>query len=236
MPTALAKTEEERVSLRIPTPVLNVIDKTLARLIKKNLSEVIADTNTALERGVKTDETAVQADAVVAEGRQAVKIVNEVRLSFTRPIDQGKKNLMDEVERMLAPLKDGNNRLNTMCIKRAQEIQAEADRIAAENERRIKEAEEAARKREEHNRNISLGKGGDGNVAPVQPEPVAPVVSTAGMRSTTRMRSIVAPDKIQAAMDEGVREIPGVSFFQVWQFEVTDSKAVPKKYRRDVRG
>lgn len=45
-------------------------------------------------------------------------------------------------------------------------------------------------------------------------------------------RDIVDKEKIQAAVDSGVREIPGVRVFCVWTFEVEDSKAVPQQYRK----
>jgi hypothetical protein len=233
----LAKPEEVRVSLAIPTPILNVIDRSLANVIKKNLREIIAETNTAIERGVKEDDAALQANAVVDEGRKAIKIVNEVRLQFTRPIDAGKKQLIEEVRKMLAPLEGATNKLNTMTIEREQRIRAEQERIEQENERRKQEADAKRRAEEERRRNISLGKGGNGDFTPVEPEPVAPIVTTAGMRSTTRIKSIVDNEKIRKAIDEdGVRDIAGVSIFQVWQFEIVDSKAVPKQYRKDIRG
>jgi hypothetical protein len=39
-------------------------------------------------------------------------------------------------------------------------------------------------------------------------------------------------EKIQAAVDAGVREIPGVAIYPVWQFKVLDIKQVPEEYRK----
>ena len=61
-------------------------------------------------------------------------------------------------------------------------------------------------------------------------------VSLAGLRSTVKTRSIPDQGKIEQAVKDGIREIPGVSIYQIWQFSVVDAKSVPKEYRRDVRG
>lgn len=39
-------------------------------------------------------------------------------------------------------------------------------------------------------------------------------------------------EKVQAAVDAGVREIPGVVIYPVWTFKVLDLKAVPEEYRK----
>ncbi len=229
-------TENQLVEISIPTPILDVIDKSLSRILKKNLSEIATDTNTAIERGVKTDETAREAETIVQDGRKAIKITNEVRLQFTRPIEEGKKSLMREVEKLLAPVVDSCAILDRMVLARASEIRRKEAEAQRELEEKQRVADEKARAKEERNRNISLGKGGDGNVAPVVPETIAAPVSTAGMRSTTRLRSIPDLPKIEEAIADGIREIPGVKIFQIWQFTVDDAKMVPKEYRRDTRG
>ena len=236
------ETERQLVEVTIPTPILDVIDRSLARVLKKNLNEIEVDTNTAIERDVKTDETARDAEAIVQDGRKAIKITKEVRLQFTRPIDEGKKKLMEEVEKLLAGLVASNSKLNQMVMARAQEIKRKEEQARREYEAAQRAAEAKARAKEERNKNISLAKGGTGEVKPVEVEPITHPISVAGMRSTTRLRSI--PDvrpadeggKIQQAVDDGIRDIPGVSIYQVWQFSVVDAKLVPKEYRRDVRG
>ena len=229
-------TEIQKVEIRTITPILDTINATLMRVLKKNLEELADETNRAIEKGVKTDEYAADADTAIKRNFKAVKIVNEIRMQYTRPIDEGKKEIMQEVERILYPVTSSNKILDGLVMERVREIkaaEAEAQRKVEEEQRA---AEEAARKEEERRRNISLAKGGDGNVKPVKAEvPIQPVAQI-GMMSTTRTRSI--PDKfaIAAAVERGVRKIPGVNIYQQWQFEILDSKKVPEEYRKVTRG
>lgn len=227
---------QKKVEINLPTPILDVIDSSLARLFKKNLAELVDDTNRAIERGVKADETAREAEIIVQDSRKAIRIVTEIRMQFTRPIDEGKKRLIREVGDLLRPLVDANTTLDNLVMERATKIREaeEEARRKAEEEQRV--AEEVARKEEERRRNISLAQGGDGTFKPVEVEKPIQPVSQIGMRSTTRTKSIPDRDAIRAAVDSGTREIPGVRIFQVWEFDVVDSKAVPDVYRKLIRG
>jgi len=228
--------EIQKVEITLPTPILDVIDSSLARLFKKNLAELANDTNRAIERGVETDDTAREAEIIVQDARKAIRIVNEIRMEFTRPIDEGKRKLIREVAELLRPLVDANATLDNLVMERAariREAEAEAKRKAEEEQRA---ADEAARKEEERRKNISLGKGGTGEVAPVVPEQVIAPVQQIGMRSTTRTKSIVDNNAIKQAVDSGVREIPGVQIYQVWTWDILDAKKVPDEYRRFIRG
>ena len=229
-------TEIKKVEINIPTPVLDVIDRSLSLSLKKNLNEIAKETNAAIERGVKTDETLRDGNAIAETGNKAIKITNQVRMQFTRPIDEGKANLIAEVKKLLSPLATGNEILNQMVLSRKADIQRKINEKQREYEEKKRKAEAEARAREEHNKNISLSKGGDGNVKPVVPEVIEQPVSLAGLRSTVRTRSIPDQVKIEQAVKDGIREIPGVSIYQVWQFSVVEAKIVPKEYRRDVRG
>lgn len=226
----------EKVELTIPTPILDTIDHSLAELFKKKLVEIVEETNRAIELGIETDGNAASAESAVQQARKAINVVNEVRMLYTRPIDAGKKKLMDEVKNMLKPLTDSCQKLDGMVLDRARKIREAQEKAQREAEEAQRATEEAAMKREEHNRNISLGMGGTGEVAPVVPETVIRPVSQIGMRSTTRLRSIPDLEAIQKAVDEGVREIVGVRIYPVWKFDVEDAKLVPKEYRREVRG
>jgi len=226
---------KEKVELRIVTPILDTLNHSLMELFKKNLDEVVDETNRAIELGVKTDETAATAESAFQQVNTTVKLGNEIRLHYTRPIDAGKKRLMKEVEDLLSPAVEAKDIIDGMLIKRKERIDAEKARIFREAEETQRTADEAARKEQERRENISLGMGGTGEVAPVVAEKIEPPISLVGMRSTTRTRSIPDHEAIQKAVDEGVREIAGVRIFQVWQFDVEDSKQVPENYRRLVR-
>ncbi len=229
---ALLKTSE----VKIITPLLDVINPTLSRTLGKDLPGLTKETNTAIELGLKTDEKARDAEAIVQCGRKAIKAVNEIRLMFTRPIDEGKKKLMKEVEQLLSPLTQANTRLDGMVMDRLEKLRAEEAKKAEEAEAAQRAAEEAARKEEERRRKISLAQGGTGEVKPVEVEQVEQPISTLELSNTTRTQSIVDREKIQAAIEEGTRQIEGVEIYQVWTFDVTVAKSVPEQYRKTVRG
>lgn len=226
----------EKVELTIPTPILDTINHSLAKLFKKNLVEIVDETNRAIELGTETDGNAASAESAVQQARKAIKVVNEIRMLYTRPIDDGKKRLMDEVKNMLKPLTEPCQKLDGMVLDRARKINEAQRRVRIEAEEAQRAAVEAARKEQERRENISLGKGGTGEVVPVEPEKIITPVSQIGMRSTTRLRSIPDLESIQKAVDEGIREIVGVRIYPVWKFDVEDAKLVPKEYRREVRG
>lgn len=227
---------ENKLALRpkvvIPTPVLAVINASLAELIQKDLDELAVDLNKCIELGIKDDRLAREANAVVEDAILAEKTVKEIRLSFTRPIDQGKKTFMEEVEKMLSPVVKAKNKLDGQLMDRTAKIKAKAARIKREAEEAQAAADKVARDREEHNRNISIGKGGTGEVAKVEAEIIAQPVDLTSTRSVVKTSSIVDKDKIEAAVTKGVRKIPGVKIFQIWVHVVEDHKKVPEEYRK----
>jgi len=227
---------KEKVEFSIPTPILDTINRSLADLFKKNLQEILDETNRSIELGVVTDSTAATAESAVQQARKAINVINEIRMQYTRPIDAGKKKLMDEVKFMLKPLADALGKLDAMVMDRARKIKEAEEKAQREAEEAQRRADEEARKEEERRRNISLAKGGNGDVAPVEAEKIITPVSQIGMRSTPRTRSIPDLEAIQKAVDDGVREILGVRIYPIWKFDVEDAKQVPKEYRRIVRG
>lgn len=226
----------EIVKITMPTPILTIIDKTLVTMLKRNLSKLVTDTNKAIEAGVRTKEKALKANAIVEDGRKAIKVVKEVRLTFTRPLDEVKKRLIDEEEKLSRQLTESNKKLDGMVIERDAELEAEeAERQRAAEEAQ-RAAEEAARKKEEANKKISIAKGGDGDVKPVVAEQIPQPISLYKMNKVAHTRSVPDLVKIDDAVESGTREIAGVKIYQVWQFDVTESKKVPPEYRKDIRG
>ena len=227
--------EIQKVEVRIPTPILQTVNSSLSRFFKRNIDELANDVNRAIERGVKTDENARDAEIIVQDARKAIRIVNEIRLEYTRPIDEAKKAFIREVDSLLRPLTESNSVLDRLLLERAREIKRKEEQARREAEAKAREAEAKAYREEERRRKISIAQGGNGDHKPVLiDKPVMPV-SQIGMRSTTKTRSVVDREAIRLAVSNGVREIPGVNIFQVWQFEIIDSGAVPKEYRMDVR-
>jgi hypothetical protein len=226
---------QELAQVKLITPILEVINKGLAQLFKKKLPEINKNLSRCIEAGVKGDDRLKEGNANAEDGRKVIKFSNEVRLSFTRPIDAAKKEIMREFESMMYETIESTKKLDGMVMARHKEIRQEELRIKREHEAAAAAAEEAARKREETNRKISLGLGGTGDVAPVIPDIPAKPIATIGMRDTVKTRSIVDKEKIEQAVKDGTREIPGVDIFQVWTYEIADASVVPDKYRKSVR-
>lgn len=220
------------VELRIPTPILDTINKSMSSLLRKNLSELTGEVNKAIELGVETETNAADAESIYQQANKAVKVIKEVRLAYTRPIDDGKKRLMDEVKNMLSPIVASKDKLDGMLLERKGKINKAKEKIRLEAEEKQRAADEAAAKEQTRRENISKGKGGDGNVKPVVAEKIQAPITTIGMRDTTRARSIPDLEKIQEAIDGGVREIAGMEIYCVWRFDITDSKKVPADYKK----
>jgi len=232
----MPETAIQKIEVRTITPVLDTINAVLVRKLKANVEELAAVTNRAIEKGVKTDENAAIADTAVRRNYKAINIGHEIRKQYTRPLDDGKKEITLEVEIILSPIVESNKILDDLVMERSREIKAAEAEAKREAEQEQRDIEEAARKEEKRRKNISLAQGGEGNYRPVKVDaPIRPVAQI-GMMNATRTRSIPDRDIIEKAVENGIREIPGVHIFQVWTFKVEDSKKVPELYRKDVRG
>lgn len=223
-----------RPKVNIPTPILSVIDKSLTELIKKGLDELADDLNKCIELGIEDDRLSRQANAVVEDAIKAEKAVNEIRRSFTRPIDEGKAKLMEEVKRLLSPVVSAKEKLDGLLMEKKRKAIAETAKIKREHEEAQRAADEAARTEKERRENISRTLRDDGSfkVAEVKAEVIAQPLDLSGLHSTVKTSSIVDKDKIEKAVESGTRKIPGVKIYQVWTFEVTDHKKVPEEYRK----
>lgn len=232
----MTQTEIQRVEVRELAPLLTSMNAVVMEVVGKEIVALTEEVNTAIEKGVETDDNAKAAESTCTQGLNALKAAHEVRMEYTRPLDQVKDQLIKEEQRVKKQLMEGTARLDMMLKSRADRIRREEEearaKIAEENRLR----EEAARKEEERRANISKAKGGVGNFKPVEVQKVvAPVVTRAGMRNTTKVRYIKDVVKIQAAVDNGVREIPGVRIYPVWQYEITDPTLLPMEYKKPSR-
>lgn len=228
--------EIKKVEMRLVAPVLETLNKTLWELLKKNLPDLEVEVNTAIERGVKTDETSNDANTASDLGHKGIRVVTEVRLQYTRQIDAVKKEIMRDVEAESRPLVNSLKILDELRFERSEGIRLEKERIKRETEEKQRAIDEAARKEEERRKNISLAQGGNGNFKPVERETIVQPVEQIGMRDTARTKRIIDHDAIKEAVERGVREIPGVHIFQIWTYKVVDSKSVPQEYRKTGRG
>ena len=224
-----------KVEIKFALPILTQINKVVVKEFECGFQEVIDATNQAIERGVATTKTANDAETARKQAKQVLKAGHEIRMMYTRPIDEGKKTLKDEVDIFLKPLQDASDKLNQLVREEAGRKAAERRRLEEEAAQKQREANEKARKEEERRINISQAKGGTGeNVKPVIAEKVIAPTAHITMQSTTSVKRIIDRYKIgNAVAFDGVREIPGVRIYPVWHFEVEDAKAVPDIWRKD---
>lgn len=221
---------QEAVDITVQMPLLDSFDHKIMEDIGKNLVAVRVELDVAIELGTKTDENASNLNDKAGQARGVISALHEFRMTFTRGIDAVKNGIMDDEKRGKKSLVESVAKAESMLLKREAEIQEAKDKVIREAEEARRAADEAARKEQERRENISKAKGGTGEVAPVIPEQITtPPVEHIGMRSTTRTRWNVSHELIQAAIEDGVREIPGVRIFQVWTFEVEEAEKVPKE-------
>ena len=226
---------QPKVEIQYAMPILEQINKVVVKEFEAGFQEIIDQTNTAIERGVVTAKTANDAETARKLAKQVLNAGHEIRMMYTRPIDEGKKTLKDEVDKYLKPLQDASDKLNLMVKEEAGRKAAEKRRLEAEAFEKQRLANEEARKEEERRINISKSKGGTGeNVKPVAPEKVIMPTAHITMQSTTTVKRIIDKMKIQNAVTYGsVREIPGVRIYPVWNFEIVSAKNVPDEWRKD---
>ena len=140
------------------------------------------------------------------------------------------KRFTDTVNAMFKPIAGMcNEALAHLKRERTLFNQAERDKLAEEEAKAAKKAETAQK--------ISIAKGGDGSYI----KPVEQPVDMLKVRSTDTRRRIPDRQAIQSAIDEVTKkvkikcplEIPGVSIYVVWKFDIIDSAGVPDEFKKD---
>jgi len=187
------------------------------------------------------------------------KRVDEHRKSITTKLDAAKKEIMDSyrptLDRITAAREQVKGRMVPYMMEK-QRVEQERLRIEREEAERVRLAEaerleaEAAKLRAEQAKAAAAGQADEARrlreqsealaaqseatleqaVAPVAERKAAPTRGDLGGVSSLKM--VVDRDKIQAAVDFGVREIAGVRVFAVWSFEIVDAALVPDSYKR----
>ena len=189
-----------------------------ASTIERLYRETRAITEEALGLMVTDYQSGDQANILAKRINTGMKAVDEVR----RKILAEPKKFTDAVNAMFKPIfQMGQNALAHLDEQRSTFAAAERKRLAEEQAKAA--AEEARRQK------ISIAKGGDGTTI----KPVERPVDMQKARSTDVKRRIPDRRKIQAAIDGGIRDIPGVSIYPVWKFDIIDAAGVPDEYRKD---
>jgi hypothetical protein len=226
----------ERCQIVVPKPFADVVDEVNLATIGTNIEGVCKDLDKAIKRGVEEIADHRLADAIVSDAAAVIKTATAIRKEFTSPARDYCSNFIEAERELVAPVVERKATLEKIVMEKAIADRAKAERIRREAEAKKQAAIDAARKKQERNEKISLAKGGNGVVVPVEPEPVAAPVVLTEMRQTVRMKSIVDKDKLEGAVEAGARKIPGCHIWCEWRVKVIDAKAVPDEYRRFIRG
>lgn len=155
---------------------------------------------------ITTPEAFTFAGSKLAEVKARAKTLDELRREATRPLDQAKKKIMDW-------FREPQDRLMRAeaAIKRAMsDYSAEQDRIRRAEQARLEERARRERERLEKRAAAAAAAGKEEKAAELEQQAavvVAPIVQTA------------AP------------KVEGVSFREVWKFEVTNPALVPLDYQ-----
>lgn len=224
-----------KVEISYAMPILEQINAVVVKEFEAGYQQIVDATNTAIELGVATTKTANDAETIRKQAKQVLKAGHEIRMMYTRPIDDGKKALKTEVDAFLQPLQDASDKLNQLVREEAGRKAAERRRLEEEAVAEQRRLNAETEKEEQRRINISQAKGGTGeNVKPVIPERVIAPTAHITMQSTTTVKRIIDNEAIRLAVEEdGVRSIPGVRIYPVWHFVIEIAKAVPQEYRKD---
>jgi len=180
--------------------------------IESQISPVIEK---AESYAVNTIADVDNASSFLKEIKDMEKIVEDKRLTFTKPLNESLKNINDTFKKMKEPLEQARDLLTKKILtwKRI-----EAERVAAEQAayRKIQEAEAELRRLQDKPEIIE------------EPITIAPVVNKIGnMQTIKRWKYEVinfeeVPDvfkvidavRVNETIRSGVREIPGVRIYQ----------------------
>ena len=230
MSNELTTLSTDRVTLSFPTLITDCIGSHIAKVFEKNVEELTAEINLGIERGAATAKTAGELESMYKRSRKAINAGEEIRKQFTSPLDRAKTLCITQQREYLKKLSDASDKARSILDERARRLKEEEQKAireaAEENQRRI----EAAQKEQARRDAISVAKGGKGG-KPVEVETVTPTVAHISMNQVTTMKHRVDEEKIQEAIDNGVRKIPGVYIYCVWKYDITDRSLIPTEYK-----
>lgn len=176
-PNQIIKVEVSQIVEKVDTALVKSIDLNKAGLLKQM--------NCQLVQAQKDSDVA---NVLLKKCNGGIKAIKALCLEMTKPLRDETKRINAEFDTVLAPMKTTHKELDDRVLS----WRLEQDRKHAEAQRKADEAqraaEEVARKKEETNRRISLAKGGNGDVKPVEVEKVEqPPVNQMAIRDTTNL-------------------------------------------------
>ena len=180
--------------------------------IEGQISPVIEKAQSYVVENIKDVENA---SAYLKEIKDMEKIVEEKRITFTKPLNESLKNINDTFKKMRQPLEQARDLLTRKILtwKRI-----ESERVAAEQAayRKIQEAE------------AELCRLQNKTVKEEEPITIAPVVNKIGNMQTVKRWTYDVIDfskipdsykslnntEVNGAIRSGVRDIPGLKIYQ----------------------
>jgi len=170
----------------------------------------INEATTALET-LAADYAITTADAYQAAGEDlrrvkgAQKRIEEVRQSFTRPLDEAKRAIMDFFRGPADRLADVERRIKGAMVR----FSDEQERLRRAEQARLEEQARKDREKLEAQAAKAAAAGKTERAEEIE----------------TRAAQVVAP-----VVQREVPKVAGVAMREVWKFEVTDAAAVPRAY------
>lgn len=191
---------------------LEVYNEVELQNIESQISPVIEKAESYV---VNTIADVDDASSFLKEIKDMEKIVEDKRLTFTKPLNESLKNINDTFKKMKEPLEQARDLLTKKILSWKR---IEAERVAAEQAayRKIQEAEAELRRLQDKPEIIE------------EPITIAPVVNKIGNMQTVKRWTYAVVDLTQVpgcykildavalreAIRTGVREIPGVRIYQ----------------------
>lgn len=180
---------------------------------------------------------------LLLRGKKARKKIEAERKKMVGPLNEQVGMINDLFKGLVKSLTDFEEKASAVQIvyrkRRDEEIRKQKEEAERkEYEARVAEAKavmEAENAKTEEDRKEALKKVQAAQDEQSWAKLEAPVLAT-GCKSesgSSHIRKVVDKEAIEIAVNNGVREIPGVVIFQKWTFEIVDSSQVPEKYRKD---
>lgn len=150
------------------------------------------------------------------------KDLREFRLRLTRPIDESKKNIMDEFRPAEEATQEAEDQLREIVLSYQQKQEAERLRLLHDAEQVRKREEEAAAEREEERQRVISERAAseEAGEIPMEPEPAAPSFA-----------DVIMADSPPATVDTPKSKVKGISTTKRTTWEVTDFAALPDSFK-----
>lgn len=150
------------------------------------------------------------------------KDLKEFRLRLTRPIDESKKNIMDEFRPAEEATKEAEDQLREIVLSYQQKQEEERRRALFDAEQVRKREDEAASEREAERQRVISERAAseEAGEIPMEPEPAEPSFA-----------DVIVTDSPPATVDTPKSKVKGISTTKRTTWEVTDFAKLPDSFK-----